>query len=73
MKAITVSALVKRVNRRLDADQRLRVTRGERMRLEVGDFHIIDVSLNAVVRADVDIEDLGRELGALRDNEVLMA
>ena len=31
----------------------------------------IDVSVNGVVRKNVDLEDLGREIGALADHETL--
>ena len=64
---VTARALVQRINRKLAADdERLCATRGERARLIIGDYHVLNVRRNVVVNTHVDIKELGRELGALR-------
>lgn len=73
MKApVSVRAIVQRINRKLaHNDEKLRVTRGQRMQQECGDYHIVDFSMNAVVNKDVDPEKLARNLGVLRDWEAV--
>ena len=64
---VTVRALVQRINRNLAKDGRaLHAARGERARLDVGDFYVIDVSVNGVVKTNVDPEAMGREMGVLQ-------
>jgi hypothetical protein len=66
----TENALVKRINRVLAREGRcgqvLKKTRGYGMRVEVGDYWIRDLHHNAVVDKFVDIEAMGRSLGALK-------
>ncbi len=70
---VSERALVQRINRKLAHNgERLKRCRGERCRQSVGDFYIIDVSCNCVIRHDVDIEDVGRECGALAGHERLV-
>jgi hypothetical protein len=67
---ITTRALVQRINRALGKrDEVLKITRGERARSDLGDFYVLDVSMNAVVSKDVDPEELGRKLGVLKEWE----
>src|SRR5262245_19651816 len=60
---VSLSALVSRINRKLaSGDEKLRKTRGERLRQYVGDWYILNVNLNAITAKHVDVEDLAREL-----------
>lgn len=67
---VTMRALVQRINRKLKEDDRvLKASRGERARLDLGDFYVLDVSINGIAEKQVDPEDLGRELGVLQPYE----
>lgn len=69
-KSVTMTALISRINRRLRPDhETLKVTRGERLRQNVGDFYVIDVNRNIVVEPHADPERLGRELAVLKSYE----
>ncbi len=65
MNAINESALVKRINRRLPREQRLRKTRVERFRMEfeLGDYYVRDLSRNLVLDVWGDPEELGKRVG----------
>lgn len=70
---VSENALVARINRRIESDG-LRLKRcAERSRAfsSVGRFHVIDVDRGAIVRDHVEIEDYGREVGALAKFESL--
>jgi hypothetical protein len=62
-------AKVKRINRRLEKDSRsgsvMKVSRArsERMRLEFGDYYMVEVYHNVLVEKDVDIHALAKKLG----------
>ncbi len=43
----------------------LKASRGERARLDLGEFYVLDVSGNSVLSKQIDPEELGRELGVL--------
>jgi hypothetical protein len=65
-------AAIQRINRRLKEDQRkVRTARGERLRQDVGWFYVLDLQRNFIVEKDVDLEALGREVGALQDYETI--
>ena len=67
---MTIQALIARINRRLKPHgELLKVTRGERLRQNVGDFYVLDVNRNCIVQQHSDPERLGRELGVLKDYE----
>jgi hypothetical protein len=69
---ITTNALIKRINRKLaHGDEKLRVTRGERCRPELGDYHAINVSHNFITAKHVEPEAWGRELEVLQPFEQL--
>jgi hypothetical protein len=77
---VSVRALLARINRRLaheDWDlQQIRTTRGGiRQRLALGDYYVINYSMNIIVRKldDGDLEDYARELGCLKPYEQLDA
>ena len=72
MVPVTARALAQRINRKLVADgQRLKATRGSRARLDLGDYFVVD-RRGLAVDTYVDIEELGRELGALQTWESLV-
>jgi hypothetical protein len=68
---VTTRALVQRINRLLAKDdQMLKKTREKsRWFSETGEYFIINFNQNAIVAKHVDLEKLGRELGALKDYE----
>lgn len=69
---VSPRALIQRINRKLrDENEVVRAARGERAKQQLGDFYRLDVDRNAVVQTDVDLEELGRELGVLSAAEVL--
>jgi hypothetical protein len=45
--------------------------RSERVRAQVGDWYVLDLKANGVIREDVNLEALARSLGALKDWEVV--
>lgn len=69
---VTTKAVIARINRKLAVDnEQLRATRGMQMKLDCGDYYIVDFKRNFVVRPNVDPETLARELGVLKDWETL--
>jgi hypothetical protein len=69
---VTVRALTQRINRTLrEKNQRLKLPRGAQARLDLGGigYYVIDCRRNRIVADHVDIEVLGRKLGALREWE----
>jgi hypothetical protein len=71
--AVSRRALIQRINRKLrDSDRMLKATRGERARVDVGDYYVIDVRVNGIVEKDVDLEETARDLGVLTAYERLV-
>jgi hypothetical protein len=69
---VSTRALIQRVNRKLEAkNMQLKVTRGMRAVADLGEFYVIDASRNFVVDKYVNIEELGRKVGALQPWEKL--
>lgn len=67
---VTMGALIKRINRVLNKyDEVLKVTRGQRMLFDVGQFYIINWRTNWIIDKYIDPEQLGRELGVLKEFE----
>lgn len=70
---ISMQALIKRINRKLKPNlEALKIARSERLRIDVGQYYIIDYRLNAIQQHNVDPVDLGRELGVLHDWETVV-
>jgi hypothetical protein len=71
MKApVTLRSVIARINRKLKPDlEALKMARGDRMRLNVGHFYVVDYKMNAVTRVRVDPEQMGRDLGVLKPFE----
>ena len=56
--------------RQLAADNEvLKVSRGERLRQQVGDYYVLNYQVNGVMHHDVDPEEMGRKLGVLQEWE----
>jgi len=69
---VTTYTLIQRINHKLRArGEVLKKTRGTQAYLGYGDFYVIDMLIGAVVRKHVDLEELGREVGALQPHEEL--
>lgn len=69
---VSKRALIQRINRKLAADmQVLKTCRGARAQLDLGDYYILDGSLNVPSDTHVDIEELGRDMGCLSSWEKL--
>lgn len=71
-RSVSESALIRRINRRLRPDGlSLHVSRDGRDRWDLGVFYTVNVESNFVRDKHIDIEELGRELGALDPKETL--
>lgn len=69
---VSLRAVIQRINRKLKPDlEALKTSRSERMRLDVGQFYIVDYSVNAIQHHNVEPGALGRELGVLAAWEVV--
>lgn len=63
---VSERALIARINRKLPGNEKLKKLRGTRWENDLGLYYIVDEYFNAVRDTHVDIESLGRELGALK-------
>lgn len=69
MKTITEGAAIKRINRKLAHKREvLRTARG-RWETNRSRHYVVDVNRNVVTALYVDVEELGRELGVIRNGE----
>jgi len=69
---ITTSALIARINRSLAPDYlKLRKTRGQRANIDLGDYYVHDYFRSAVVDKFVDLESFARDIGVLKEYEVV--
>jgi len=65
---VTSRALVQRINRKLKVeDEEVRRMRGTRP--DFGDYYRVNVRVNGVVDKSVELAELGRELGVLKEWE----
>jgi hypothetical protein len=65
---VSKRALVQRLNRKLRRqDEALRSKRGP----NTGEYYLVDIGRNVLLKEEVDLEKLGRELGALAPYERL--
>jgi hypothetical protein len=69
---VTPRALVQRINRALGPEEAVRRSRTDRMEQDVGEYYVLNYSINAVTNVHVDLEELGRELGCLKPFETLV-
>jgi hypothetical protein len=64
---ISERALIQRINRVLKKDgRRLKATRGNRWRSNLGDYYVVNTARNWIDWPDVNIESLGHELSCLK-------
>lgn len=71
--AVFEPALIQRINRKLSADaEQLQTARSFQLETSVGHYFIVDLRRNSVKRQQIDLEELGRELGVLADSEVVI-
>jgi len=65
-------ALERRVNRFLAGKgQRLRRPRGACGQASVGPYYLLDLNKNLMLEKNVELEEFGRRIGAMKDWEVL--
>lgn len=68
----TINAIEKRIKRKLAHNGlRLLKAKNERVRLDVGDYYIVDVQTGGANETHVDIEGLAQELGVMKPGEVM--
>jgi len=71
---VTERALTQRINRVLAKEgQQLTKNRSERWKSDLGDWYVIDTNANVVTRQHCNVEELGKETGALKPHEYLCA
>ena len=69
---VTLRALTQRINRKLrHDDQRLRTARRGWFS-DLDHYYVFDFKHNGIVKRQVDPEELGRDLGVLKDYELLL-
>lgn len=67
---VSLRALIQRINRKLAAEgECLKKARSAKAQQDLGDYYIIEISRNLVFGKDVDLEQLGRKIGALKSWE----
>lgn len=72
---ISPATVIKRINRRLarnGEDVRVRAVRGERARLDLGDYFEHNARLNVPGETHIDLEAYARDLGVMRPEEALV-
>lgn len=70
--SVTSRALIQRINRAIAAkDEILKKSRGAIAEQDLGAYFVIDASRNIVLWKEVDLEQFGREVGALKEYEEL--
>ena len=73
MKPVSSRALIQRINRKLRSDDELlKKARPRSGWNELGDYYVVNFRMNWIAAKDVDIEELGRELGVLQPQERLL-
>lgn len=72
---LTTNAVIQRINRKLRPEwRRLRACRhNSRWWNDLGDYYIVDLDRNAIVRSHVEPETYGRELGVVKPFEQVVA
>jgi hypothetical protein len=73
-KPVTERALLQRINRILvKREQAVRISRTERLRAQLGTYYRARLGNRRIVlQANVDLAELGRELGAIRGEEFVV-
>ncbi len=66
-------ALVARINRRMaENNERLLAARSARVKMEMGDYYIVNTKHGGMTRSNLDLVDLARELRCLQPWEALV-
>ena len=73
-KSISQDAVIKRINRKLEAENpgffmRLKRTRGARLALNLGDLYLINGRHNMIVEHHLDLEEVAKRYDALSQDE----
>jgi hypothetical protein len=64
---VTRRAIIQRINRKLAPyEEKLVKARGARTKQDFGDYYTVHLRFNAILRMDPDLEDLAKEVGALK-------
>jgi hypothetical protein len=71
--SVTQRALIARINRALaKQDELLKTCREDGPSFhQLGRYYIVDINRNMLLHSDIDLEELGRELGVFRGYEAL--
>ncbi len=71
--AVFEQTLIQRINRKLNSDaKQLRTARTFQMETSVGHYFIVDLRRDSINRKQIDLEEVGREMGVLADSEVVI-
>lgn len=82
MRQVTERALIQRINRRIGGydrgtctawGERLRKLRGDRWWADFGSYYTVDWNTGGLCDRHIDLEEYGREVGALAEWESLEA
>ena len=73
-KPISADAVIKRINRVLEADNpgeflRIKRTRGSRAQQDLGEFYLVNGKRNFIMDHDVDLNDLAKQYKVLSSTE----
>ena len=75
VRVVTEQALIRRINRKLAREgqfgEQLHKYRGGHSLIDLGNFYVIDRDTGGLVQTHVDLEEYGREVGALVKSEEL--
>jgi hypothetical protein len=69
---VSERAIIARINRALaPQDMKLKTSRGSRMKLDVGDYYVINTRINGIVQPFkfMSLPDIAHEIGVLADWE----
>lgn len=67
---VSTRALMQRINRAMRDDERVvKATRGDRARMDLGWYYVLDWNRNLVVDTNVNLEELGKEYAVLKAYE----
>ena len=74
MKRVSADAVIKRINRKLEAESpgdflRIKKTRGVRAQQDLGEFYLLNGNRNFIVDHHMDLDELARQYKVLRSFE----
>lgn len=69
---VSLWAVTQRINRILAMENKLLLeSSGHKAKSDLGDWYIMDTNSNTITSRDCEIEELAREVGALKPNETV--